>query len=243
MVADAQEEARVREVIKQYALPDPSGTFDFDSLPKNAIGAYVAQTDTFLLRRGAQAQTIIHEAAHAEHYAVAGIVGAKFPTDQDTAVGALILSEAFVGHRLAGVAGFLPFEYGRLQKYSKTLVEIAEQFRTELDAQGPPAPDGNFIPGRIMTVDMFGFLLINLPVVVAEIETKNAIVTAGLTATSSHSKVIGTGASLLKAWQDVIGLVANAASPSAVRAALVSAANMKSVGASFMAGLRDHGVV
>lgn len=243
MVASVQEEARVRGVIAKYGLPDPQSTFDFDSLPKNADAAYVAQRNTFLLPSNAGDQPIIHEAAHAEHYAAAGIVGSQFPKDEDTAIGALILSEAFVGHRLASATGFLPFEYKRLEKYSKTLVEIAAQFRSDLDAQGPPAPFGQFVPGNIMTVSMFGFLLIFLPVVVAEVETNKSVVTADLTGNTAHPSVSGTGLVLLGAWQDVVGLVAQASSPNAVRAALIDVSNMKKIGARFMSGLRGHAVI
>jgi len=135
MAVNPNEEKRVRAVLAKYGLPSALGTYDFGSVPPGAAGAYVAQTDTFLLEIGAHEQTIIHEGAHAEHYAIAGIVGANFPTQPDTAIGALILSEAFVGYRLANVAGFKAYEYARLGKYQKTVVEIAAAFVSRSDAK------------------------------------------------------------------------------------------------------------
>lgn len=135
----------------------------------------------------------------------------KAAARSDTAVGAIILSEAFVGHRLANLSDFAPFEYGRLVKYSRTLVEIAEQFVSKLDAQGPPASvGGTFVPGEVMTTAILGFLLIHLPIIVVESITQRPVVTAGLSATSKHRTVNGTGLALLRAVQDVLGLVAPA---------------------------------
>jgi len=244
MPPNPQEEARVRTVLAQFGLPNTLGVFDFGSLPPDAEGAYVAQQDTFLLNVGACDQTIIHEGAHAEHYAAAGIVGPQFPTIPDTAVGAVILSEAFVGHRLANVNGFMVFEYNRLAKYSKTIVEVAEEFFSTPDAQGPPViGGGRFVPGRVMSTAILGFLLLHLPIVVAEVAWSKPVVTAGLSATSAHPTVQGTGAFFLRAVQDVLGLLAQAQSPPAVAAALTSVPNMTSVGATFMGSLRAAKVI
>lgn len=245
MPPNPQEETRMRAVLAQYGLNSTLGRFDFGSVPANAGGAYFPHDDTFHLDVGACDQTIIHEGAHAEHYAAAGIVGANFSAGSvDTAVGAIILSEAFVGYRLANASGFAPFEYSRLAKYSRTLVQVAETFVSETDAQGPPVcDDGIFVPGRIMTTAILGFLLIHMPIVVAESITQRPVVSAGLTATSRHPTVNGSGLFLLRAVQDVLGFVAHAHCPAALAAALTSVPNMVSVGTTFMGSLRATGIM
>jgi hypothetical protein len=230
-------------VLAKYGIANGLGTFDFGSVPPGADGAYAAQQDLFLLNLGAGDQTIIHEGAHAEHYAAAGIVGNNFPNDPDTAVGALILSEAFVGFRLAAVSGFMAFEYSRLAKFGLPVVGVAQQFFSKLDAQGPPAAfGGSFVSGQVMTISLFRFLLLYLPIVVAESVIQQPRLTAGLSATSTHPSVRGTGTLYLGAVQNVLGLL-SASGPSAVRSALTSTSNMQSVGASLMGGFRNAGVI
>src|SRR5206468_1070961 len=95
MSANPQEETRVRGVLAAYGVRSDLGKFDFGQPPAGTDGAYFPQRDTFVLRVGAPDQTIIHEGAHAEHYHGAGIAGAAFPQNNASAIGALILSEAF----------------------------------------------------------------------------------------------------------------------------------------------------
>lgn len=242
MAVNPKEEERVRGVLATYGLPGALGTYDFGSVPPGAAGAYVAQTDTFLLNIGADDQTIIHEGAHAEHYAIAGIVGAQFPSHPDTAIGALILSEAYVGYRLASVNGFQAHEYARLGKYRKTVVEIAAAFVSPTDAQGPPlVGGGSFVPGKVMTTTLFKFLLLVLPIVVAE--GGSGHLSASLYSTASHPSVSGTGTIFLNTAQAVVALVVQSGSSSGIRSALTAVANMASIGTSFMNALRASKVV
>lgn len=230
MVANPDEEKRVRGILAAYGLPENLGTFDFGDPPPGAAGAYYPQRDSFVLPVGADEQTVIHEGAHAEHYHAAGIAGERFPADRDTAVGALIFSEAFVGYRLVEANGFIAFERSALAKFPGTAVEIAEQF-----VLVPGACGNAYIPGDITTTMIFRFLQRILPLVVAEVTTTRGAFTAGLTPTSVHPRVSGTGALLLFGIQYVLGLVTKQVSADGIRATLINVANMQTLGAEFKA--------
>ena len=234
MPADPQEEARVRPVLVAYGVRSDLGTFDFGPPPAGAAGAYFPQRDTFALPVGAHDQTIIHEGAHAEHYHGAGIVGPAFPQDRATAIGALILSEAFVGFRLTNANGFVPFERAALPNHAATAIEVAEAFILVPGARGP-----HFVQGNVTTTMLFMFLQRMLPLVVAETVAGQPIFTAGLSATSIHPQVMGTGTVLLFAVQEVMRLVGQGPCP----AALTSVANMRALGTAFLARATAVGLV
>lgn len=198
MPADPVEEGRVRAVLATYGLRDDLGGFDFDTAPVGAEGAYFPQTDMFTLPIGAQDQTIIHEGAHAEHYHAAGIVGQAFPSDLDTIMGALILSEAFVGFRLASISGFIAHERTAMTYHANTAIEVAQGFFSVPGARGE-----RYVSGRADTTRLFMFLQRMIPLVVAEIITGQIAFTSSLSASSAHLTVMGTGEIILSVNQHI----------------------------------------
>jgi hypothetical protein len=241
MAANPHEEARVRAVIAGRGLPDPRCAIDFGTNPFGTMGVYRASIDTMQLPLNAPDQTLIHEASHAEHHHAAGLAGAQYPTDAETVVGLGVLSEAFVGFRLLPAAGFLAFEYGRVREFAfRTAIDFAAWFKNVAAAQG-----GGYVRNQIMTVEIFKVLLFLLPLIVAEAtDTRPRQLAAGLTATSRHPNVTGTGVVLLRAIQDVLRIVevAQQHSPPMVGTALSTRMTMTLVGDRLLADLEGHGI-
>jgi len=92
-----------------------------------------------------------------------------------------------------------------------------------------------------MTTTLFRFLLLVLPIVVAE--NGSGHLSASLYSTASHPSVSGTGRTFLNAAQEVVTLVVQGGSSSGIRSALTTVANMAAIGASFMSALRASKVV
>lgn len=79
-------------------------------------GRYYPTEDKISLGPKSNKWTLWHEGAHAEHYRALGLAGKPLPTSESSLVGIIFITEAYVGHRLSKVPGFLLRERSDLNK-------------------------------------------------------------------------------------------------------------------------------
>jgi hypothetical protein len=240
MAGNPVEEARVRGLITGNGLPDPPCMIDFGTNPPGSEGVYRAPIDVVQLPLNAGVQTVIHESSHVEHHHAAGLFGATYPTDLETMVGLGVLSEAFVGFRLAPIAGFLAFEHARLPWYGHTaLMLIMTRYQT-VTAQGP-----TYVYADIMTLDLYKVLLFVLPLLIAEATSNGPKpFSSQLTSTSQHPFLPATSLVLVRAIQGALRIVelAQRVSPQMVGTALCTRMTMTLVGQRLLADLRANNI-
>ncbi len=161
------------ELLRDVQLPD---TFSVD-VRKPSPGAeasYDPEADTLLVPRGAPALSILREGARAEYHRRANLVKA-LPADVNARIGVLLASEAYVGIRLATIAGFTESEHGALSKLGATTIgEWAARYASAADVRGARSD------GTVLGMPGFRGVLRLLPIVVAELRNGEVVFGADL---------------------------------------------------------------
>jgi hypothetical protein len=170
---DGGEPSRALEILRDAGLPD-TVRIDIRKLSPGAEPAYDPETDTLVLPKAAPAMTILREGARAEYHRRA-LAGKALPSDVNARVGMLLASHAYVGIRLAQVAGFTESESDALGTLgASTVGEWAASYRTVADIRGAQ------FDGTLLGMSGFRSLLRVLSVVVAEQANAEVVLGADL---------------------------------------------------------------
>ena len=127
-------------------------------------GRYSFTRDELHLLPDCDGFTLLHEGAHAEHWGKVGMRGSSVTHSLDFLAGALLISEVYVGRRLAGESGYHNHEWTLLKAipgFPDRFVDLADMFDT-LQAFGPPSEQ------RLLHLESMKFLVRTLPLLGVE---------------------------------------------------------------------------
>jgi hypothetical protein len=150
-------EAEVRQTLAAHGLPsDMQLRVESD---QHFAGRYFFARDELHLQPNCDHFTLLHEGAHAEHWGKLGMRGSLGTPSLEFLAGALLVSEVYVGRRLASESGYHKHEWALLKAipgFPDRFVDLADMFDT-LQAFGPPSEQ------RLLRLESMKFLFRTLP--------------------------------------------------------------------------------